>query len=99
MPKGFDMSQHGLRGFRVTTHHGGIFATACEDRESIERKQLARLIDKAWRTYQVPFHRDRWDSAGFHPSQIKSLDDLWRAPRHLHLRKHQVTRNATCPSF
>jgi len=36
MPKGFDMSQHGLRRFRVTTHHGVIFATACEDLESIE---------------------------------------------------------------
>src|SRR5881397_2097577 len=29
-----------------------------EDRDAIERKQLRRLIEKAWRTYQVPFHRD-----------------------------------------
>jgi phenylacetate-CoA ligase len=50
------------------------------DRETIERTQLARLIDKAWRTYQVPFHRDRWDAAGFHPRQITTLDDLWRCP-------------------
>jgi phenylacetate-CoA ligase len=51
-----------------------------EDRDTIERKQLARLIDKAWRTYQVPFHRNRWDAAGFHPSHIKTLDDLWKCP-------------------
>ena len=55
----------------------GVFL---ESREAIERKQLRRLIDKAWRTYQVPFHRDRWDAAGFHPSDIKSIDDLWKAP-------------------
>ena len=51
-----------------------------EDRETIERKQLARLIDSAWRAYEVPFHRDRWDAAGFHPSHLKTLDDLWKAP-------------------
>ena len=28
----------------------------------------------------VPFHRGRWDAAGFHPSHIKTLDDLWRVP-------------------
>jgi len=48
--------------------------------EVIERTQLARLIDKAWRAYAIPFHRQRWDEAGFHPSQLKTLDDLWRAP-------------------
>lgn len=51
-----------------------------EDRETIERKQLSRLIDRAWRAYQIPFHRRRWDAAGFHPSHIKTLDDLWKAP-------------------
>ncbi|TML14071.1 MAG: phenylacetate--CoA ligase [Actinobacteria bacterium] len=51
-----------------------------EDRDTIERKQLARLIDKAWRTYQVPFHRNRWDAGGFHPSDIQTLDDLWKCP-------------------
>ena len=54
--------------------------TYFEDRETIERKQLARLIDRAWRAYQIPFHRTRWDAAGFHPSHLKTLDDLWKAP-------------------
>ena len=51
-----------------------------EDREAIEHKQLVRLQEKAWRAYRIPFHRDRWDAAGFHPSHIKTLDDLWKAP-------------------
>ena len=51
-----------------------------EDRETIERKQLARLIDRAWRAYEIPFHRNRWDAAGFHPSHLKTLDDLWKCP-------------------
>jgi phenylacetate-CoA ligase len=51
-----------------------------DDPDTIERKQLARLIDKAWRAYAIPFHRERWDAAGFHPTQLKTLDDLWKAP-------------------
>jgi phenylacetate-CoA ligase len=57
------------------------FASAYfDDRPDIEHKQLARLVDKVWRTYDVPFHRDRWDAAGFHPSAVRTLDDLWRIP-------------------
>jgi phenylacetate-CoA ligase len=57
------------------------FETAFYDgRDSIERRQLARLQDKAWRAYEVPFFRRRWGGAGFHPRDITTLDDLWRAP-------------------
>ena len=28
----------------------------------------------------VPFHKRRWDAAGFHPDQLKTLDDLRRIP-------------------
>ena len=35
-PKDFEMSEHGLRRFRVSTRGGVIFATACKDLESIE---------------------------------------------------------------
>ncbi len=57
------------------------FETAYFDtRETIERKQLARLIDRAWRAYDIAFHRVRWDAAGFHPSHLKTLDDLWKCP-------------------
>lgn len=36
MPPSFDMEEHGLRRFNVTARHGAVFATACEDIESIE---------------------------------------------------------------
>ena len=48
--------------------------------DEIEARQLARLRDRARRAYAVPFFRRRWDAAGFHPDQLASLDDLWRAP-------------------
>lgn len=51
-----------------------------ETREQIERKQLARLKDRALRAYQVPFFRKRWDAAGFDPRDIATLDDLGRVP-------------------
>lgn len=48
--------------------------------EVIERRQLSRLIDKAWRAYAIPFHRERWDAAGVHPRDLTTLDDLRRVP-------------------
>jgi phenylacetate-CoA ligase len=57
------------------------FASAYfDDPHAIAHKQLSRLIDKAWRAYEVPFHRARWDAAGFHPRAIRDLDDLDRIP-------------------
>lgn len=49
-------------------------------REEIEARQLARLQARARRAYDVPFFRKRWDAAGFHPGQLETLEDLWRAP-------------------
>ena len=48
--------------------------------DEIERRQLARLRERAQRAQRVPFFRRRWGEAGFHPDQLQSLDDLWRAP-------------------
>ncbi|HEY6622312.1 MAG TPA: hypothetical protein VIX85_00650 [Acidimicrobiales bacterium] len=57
------------------------FATAWfDDPDTIARKQLARLRERAWQAYRVPFFRRRWDDAGFHPSTLHTLDDLWKAP-------------------
>ncbi len=49
-------------------------------RAEIERLQLERLQQRARRAWRVPFFRRRWEAAGFHPDQLKSLEDLWRAP-------------------
>ncbi len=48
--------------------------------EEIAWVQLARLKEKAWHAYRAPFHRARWDAAGFDPGAITTLADLWRAP-------------------
>jgi phenylacetate-CoA ligase len=50
--------------------------------EAIERKQLARLQQKALTAYQVPFFRERWDAVGFDPRQLSSVDDLSRVPQY-----------------
>ncbi len=36
LPADFDMAEHSLRGFHVTSRHGALFATAWPDMESIE---------------------------------------------------------------
>ncbi|MCY4194717.1 MAG: hypothetical protein OXF04_10575, partial [bacterium] len=51
-----------------------------EDPDTIARKQLLRLQDRAQRAWRVPFFRKRWESAGFRPDQLHTLDDLWKAP-------------------
>ncbi|MCW2549403.1 MAG: hypothetical protein JWN96_3863 [Mycobacterium sp.] len=53
-----------------------------EQPEAIERKQLARLQQKALTAYQVPFFRERWDAVGFDPRQLRSIDDLARVPQY-----------------
>lgn len=48
--------------------------------EEIERRQFARLKERAERAYAVPFFRRRWDAAGVGPRDIETLDDLSRFP-------------------
>ena len=50
-------------------------------REQLQALQLAKLQRTArWAYAQSPFHQRRFDAAGFHPDQLKSLDDLRRIP-------------------
>jgi len=51
-----------------------------EEPEGIERKQLARLKERAHSAYRVPFFRDRWDAAGASPDALQTLEDLWNIP-------------------
>lgn len=49
------------------------------------RERLALIAAKlrgqaAWAFERSPFYRKRWGEAGFHPSQIETLDDLRRIP-------------------
>jgi phenylacetate-CoA ligase len=47
----------------------------------LRRYQTARLRALLYHAYQnVPFYRQRFDQAGFHPDQFLTLDDLHRVP-------------------
>ena len=41
-------------------------------------ERLRRLLDHAYET--CPFYRTRWEAAGIHPSDIRTLDDFSRLP-------------------
>src|SRR6478672_4023533 len=49
-----------------------------EDLRALQLVKLQRMV--AWAYEKSPFHRTRWEAAGFHPDQLKSLDDLRRIP-------------------
>jgi phenylacetate-CoA ligase len=51
-----------------------------DDPDTIERRQLHRLQQRALTAYQVPFFRERWDAVGFEPRQLRTLADLSRVP-------------------
>ncbi|HEY1387041.1 MAG TPA: AMP-binding protein [Ktedonobacterales bacterium] len=50
-------------------------------REQLQALQLAKLQRMTlWAYARSPFHKRRFDAAGFHPDQLKTLDDLRRIP-------------------
>ncbi len=51
-----------------------------DEPETIERRQLVRLREKARRAQRVPFFAERWDTACVGPDDLRSLDDLARFP-------------------
>lgn len=46
--------------------------------KALQLRKLQRLC--GWAYAKSPFHRRRWEAAGFHPDQLKTLDDLRRIP-------------------
>lgn len=50
-------------------------------REQLQALQLAKLQRMTqWAYARSPFHKERFDAAGVHPDQLKTLDDLRRIP-------------------
>ncbi len=49
-----------------------------EELQALQLHKLRRMCEWAYAT--TPFHRRRFDAAGFKPEQLKSLDDLRRIP-------------------
>ena len=46
--------------------------------ERFWRRRLREVLAIAYE--EMPFHRRRFEAAGFHPSQLRTLDDLARVP-------------------
>ncbi|HYN88910.1 MAG TPA: hypothetical protein VER55_10280 [Ardenticatenaceae bacterium] len=46
--------------------------------QALQLHKLKRLTE--WAYANVPFHRKRWEAAGFHPDQLTTLDDIRRIP-------------------
>ncbi len=46
--------------------------------EAFWRRRLREVLAIAWE--EMPFHRRRFEAAGFHPSQLRTLGDLARVP-------------------
>ncbi len=49
-----------------------------EELQALQLLKLRRISD--WAYANSPFHRRNFDAAGFHPEQLKTLDDLRRIP-------------------
>ena len=49
-----------------------------EQLQALQLKKLVRLCE--WAYERCPFHRRRWEAAGFHTDQLKTLDDIRRIP-------------------
>ncbi|HLO01561.1 MAG TPA: hypothetical protein VK191_00400, partial [Symbiobacteriaceae bacterium] len=48
------------------------------DLKALQLHKLQRMTE--WAYAKSPFHRRKFEAAGFHPEQIRSLDDLCRIP-------------------
>ncbi|MBO8169442.1 MAG: phenylacetate--CoA ligase [Thermoanaerobacteraceae bacterium] len=49
----------------------------CMDREQLQQLQLARLKETLhWVYERVPFYREKFDSVGLRPGDVKSLEDI-----------------------
>ena len=53
----------------------------CMEREEKEEMQLALFQQQVKRVYEnVPFYKKKFDDAGFHPDDLKTLDDISKIP-------------------
>ena len=53
----------------------------CMGKEEREEMQLALLQKQVKRVYEnVPFYKKKFDDAGFHPDDLKTLDDISKIP-------------------
>jgi anthranilate 1,2-dioxygenase large subunit len=91
MPEGFDMAAHDLRRFHVTARHGAIFATACDDMESIEDYLGAEVLEQ----FDTIFAGDELTLLGIHrnilPGNWKLYQENLKDPYHATLLHTYLT--------
>jgi phenylacetate-CoA ligase len=66
-----------------------------EELRALQLVKLRRLCE--WAHARSGFHRRRWDAAGFHPSQLHTLDDMKRIP--FMTRAEWMDAQAEAPPF
>jgi phenylacetate-CoA ligase len=65
------------------------------DREALILRKLKAQVE--WAYHRSRFYRKKWEEAGFHPDQLRGLDDLRRIP---FLKKEELRRDqAENPPF
>ena len=74
MPADFDMAERGLRTFHVTTRRGVIFATACDDMESIEDYLGPRICEE----FDATFGGSEMKLLGIHRNILRSNWKLYQ---------------------
>ena len=67
----------------MTSHRGDYWnpkneTLSREDLQALQLIKLRRLCE--WAYAKSPFHRRRWERAGFHPDRLKTLADIERIP-------------------
>lgn len=73
-----DLVQEAIRQYgRPETYFEDLHWRAPEDLTRLREQRLSREL---WRAWDIPFYRRKWESAGFHPSRFRGLEDLSRIP-------------------
>ena len=55
----------------------GVFMLSVEEIRELQERRLREAVARA---YKVPFYKSKWDEAGIEPGDIKTIDDLKKAP-------------------
>ena len=91
LPASFDMAEHGLRTFHVTSRHGAIFATAADNMESLEDY----LGEETVKAYDTIFPGDEMKLLGLHrntlPGNWKLYQENLKDPYHATLLHTYLT--------
>jgi len=91
LPSDFNMAEHGLRSFHVTSRHGAMFATSCDDMESIEDY----LGEETLKAFDTIFPGDELKLLGIHrntlPGNWKLYQENLKDPYHATLLHTYLT--------